>query len=68
MDLPPRFGDNGINNLVCKLKQPLYDLKQSPRARFERFTRTIKGHSFTRGQTNHTYSLGTRQIVRSSSL
>ena len=47
MDLPPRFGDNGINNLVCKLKQ-------SPRAWFERLTRTIKGHSFTQRQTNHT--------------
>ena len=68
MDLPPRFGDNGINNLVCKLKQSLYGLKQSPTAWFERLTRTIKGHSFTQRQTNHTYSLGTRQIVRSSSL
>ena len=54
MDLPLGFEDNGRNNLVCKLKQSFYGLKQSPKAWFERFTRTIKGHDFTQGQTNHT--------------
>ena len=54
MDLPLGFEDNGRNNLVCKLKQSFYGLKQSPKAWFERFTRTIKGYDFTQGQTNHT--------------
>ena len=54
MDLPLGFEDNGRNNLVCKLKQSFYGLKQSPKAWFERFTRTIKGYDFTQWQTNHT--------------
>ena len=54
MDLPLGFEDNGRNNIACKLKQSFYGLKQSLRAWFERFTRTIKGHNFIQGQTNHT--------------
>ena len=54
MDLLSGFEDNGRNNLLCKLKRSLYSLKQFPRAWFERFTRTTKGHDFTQGQTDHT--------------
>ena len=46
MDLPSGFEDNGRNNLVCKLRLSLYDLKQSPTAWFERFTKIVKGYGF----------------------
>ncbi|RVW98967.1 Retrovirus-related Pol polyprotein from transposon RE1 [Vitis vinifera] len=32
MDSPPGFENNGRNNLVCKLKESLYSLQQSPKA------------------------------------
>ncbi|KAM1982959.1 hypothetical protein ACFX16_011426 [Malus domestica] len=43
MELPPgcKLDPNQTNN-VCKLKKSLYDLKQSPRAWFGRFTKSMK--------------------------
>ncbi|CAM8995198.1 unnamed protein product [Rhodiola kirilowii] len=50
---PPGFTEK-FGNKVCKLKQSLYGLKQSPRAWFERFTNFLKSQGYTQGQSNHT--------------
>lgn len=39
MNIPPDFDRKVGPNKVCKLKEPPYKLKQSPRARFDRFVR-----------------------------
>lgn len=49
MEFPPGFEDR-FGSKVCKLRKFLYGLKQSPRAWFNKFTRSIK----TQGQTDHT--------------
>ena len=54
MDLLSGFEDNERNNLVSKLKWSLSNLKQFPRAWFEKFTKILKGHGFTQGQIDHT--------------
>ena len=41
MDAPPGFGET-FGTKVCKLKNSLYGLKQSPRAWFEKFTQFVK--------------------------
>ena len=41
MNIPPRIEGN-TGNKVCKLKKALYELKQSPRAWFGRFTKVMK--------------------------
>ncbi|KAK4277183.1 hypothetical protein QN277_015217 [Acacia crassicarpa] len=53
MKLPPGFPGKKANQ-VCKLKRSLYGLKQSPRAWFDRFTRVLKRHGYTQGQSDHT--------------
>ena len=40
MDAPPSF-DGRFGSKVCKLKKSLYELKQSPRAWFEKFTQFV---------------------------
>ena len=40
--------------MVCKLRRPLYSLKQSPRVWFERFTRLVRGHSYTQSHSDST--------------
>ena len=66
MDLPPGF-EKGNKRKTCKLKKSLYGLKQSPRAWFERFTKSIKIYGFTQGQADHTmvfkHSAGGKIIV-----
>ena len=52
MRLPPGF-EVGPHK-VCKLHRSLYGLKQSPRAWFERFGKTVKGFGFKQGQADHT--------------
>ena len=42
------------NDKVCKLLKSLYGLKQSPRAWFGRFSRSVKEHGFIQCQPNHT--------------
>ena len=54
MSLPPDFEENKKGKMVCKLKKSLYSLKQSPRAWFERFSKVIKSHGYSQGQTDHT--------------
>ena len=54
MDLPLGFDNHQKSRAVCRLKKSLYGLKQSPRAWFDHFSRVIKGHGYTQGQTDHT--------------
>ena len=42
------------NGKVCRLKKSLYELKQSPRAWSDRFTRAIQQHGYKQAQTGHT--------------
>ena len=52
--LPPNFEEDKKGKIVCKLKKSLYGLKQSPFAWFERFSKVIKSHGYSQGQTDHT--------------
>ena len=52
--LPPNFEEDKKSKIVCKLKKSLYGLKQSPFAWFERFSKVIKSHGYSQGQTDHT--------------
>ena len=42
MEIPPKYDVPCGRNKVCKLKKPLYGLKQSPRASFGIFTKTME--------------------------
>lgn len=53
MTMPPGL-DRGNVNIVCKLKQSLYGLKQLPRAWFHRFARIIQIIGYQQGQLDHT--------------
>lgn len=54
MDIPTGFEDIATRNKVCKLKKSLYELKRSPRAWFDRFSRVPKTHHYLQCQTDHT--------------
>lgn len=54
MEAPPGFDELNKDGRVCKLKKSIYGLKQSPRAWFERFTRTVKQHGYTQAHSDHT--------------
>ena len=54
MMLPPRFCKEEKETRVCKLKKSPYGLKQSLRARFDRFTKVIKNQGYQQGQSDHT--------------
>ena len=54
MDAPPSFEKYFNASKACKLKKSLYGLKQSPRAWFERFSRSIIQFGFQQSQGNHT--------------
>ena len=54
MKLPPGFDVARTDGKVCKLKKSFYGLKQSPRAWFNRFTKTIKQMGYKQAQTDHT--------------
>ena len=62
MDLPP-----GCNKLerhsqkVCKLKKSLYGLKQSPRAWFGRFTKSMIAFGYVQSNSDHTLFLKKQQ-------
>ena len=53
MDAPPGFEDK-FGSKVCKLKKSLYELKQSPRPWFEKFTSSVKRQGYSRAQADHT--------------
>ena len=41
MEQPPSFVAQGESGLVCRLRRSLYDLKQSPRVWFNRFSSVV---------------------------
>lgn len=54
MRQPPGFEEDLGNQTVCKLNKSLYGLKRSPRAWFDKFSKTIKRFGYSRGQADHT--------------
>ncbi|KAL4010603.1 hypothetical protein IC575_030105 [Cucumis melo] len=53
MSPPPGFeAQNGQH--VCKLQKSIYDLKQSPRAWFDRFTTFVNSQVYSQGHSDHT--------------
>jgi hypothetical protein len=54
MEKPPGLEISSNYNKVCKLKKSLYGLKQSPRAWFDRFTKTIVQNGYSQCQADHT--------------
>ncbi|CAL2253604.1 unnamed protein product [Prunus armeniaca] len=55
MDLPPGCNlARNKENQVCKLRKSLYGLKQSLRAWFGRFTKSMKSFGYTQSNSDHT--------------
>ncbi|RVX00220.1 Retrovirus-related Pol polyprotein from transposon RE1 [Vitis vinifera] len=54
MEIPPGFEESMAKNQVCKLQKSLYDLKQSPRAWFDRFTKAVLKVGYKQSQADHT--------------
>ncbi|XP_073109562.1 uncharacterized protein [Elaeis guineensis] len=54
MDIPPEFATAQIVGKVCQLRRSLYDLKQSPRAWFDRFRRAIIQMGYKQSNADHT--------------
>ena len=54
MNLLPRFEEKLGSNKVCKLKNSLYGLKQSPRTWFERFGKAVRNCGYCQSQADHT--------------
>ena len=46
MELPSGFEASNTGRKVCKLRKSLYGLKQSPRASFDYFARSIRKHAY----------------------
>jgi len=58
MDLPPGWSDSDIRKpKVCRLKKSLYGLKQSPRAWFGRFTKSMRAFGYRQSNWDHTLFL-----------
>ncbi|KAA0066242.1 Beta-galactosidase [Cucumis melo var. makuwa] len=53
MSHPPGF-EAQFGQQICKLQRSLYDLKQSPRAWFDRFTTFVKSQGYSQGYSDHT--------------
>ena len=53
MDIPSTFKGNMRDNKVCRLMKVLYDLKQSPRAWFERFSKVMLIIEYRQSQRDH---------------
>lgn len=43
-----------LDSVICKLKKSLYDLKQSPRAWFDKFSRVLKRCNYLQSHADHT--------------
>ena len=54
MEIPLGFERNNDFKKVCKLRKALYGLKESTRARFDRFTKVIKKNGYIQCQFDHT--------------
>ena len=58
MDLPPGYMVSEKQyQKVCKLKKSLYGLKQSPRAWFGRFTKSMRAFGYRQSNLDHTLFL-----------
>ncbi|KAM2733441.1 hypothetical protein EV2_036866 [Malus domestica] len=58
MDLPPGCSDSDRRKQkVCRLKKSLYGLKQSPRAWFGRFTKSMRAFGYIQSNWDHTLFL-----------
>ncbi|BFG40931.1 hypothetical protein CerSpe_272050 [Prunus speciosa] len=58
MDLPPGCNlARDKENQVCKLRKSLYGLKQSPRAWFGKFTKSMKNFGYIQSNADHTLFL-----------
>ena len=53
MKQPEGFAVKGNKELVCRLKNSLYGLKQSPRMWYQKFDTFIRGLGFTRSKVDH---------------
>ena len=53
MEQPPGFVAQGESNLACKLRRSLYDLKQSPRAWFRKFSNIVQNFGLKRSEADH---------------
>lgn len=51
-DVPKKY-----SRKVCKLKKSLYGLKQSPRAWFDRFSKSMREFNYNQGNSDHTLFL-----------
>ena len=54
MEIPPGLETSSNVNRVCRLKKSLYGLKQSPRAWFNRFTKTVAQYGYSQCQADLT--------------
>jgi Reverse transcriptase (RNA-dependent DNA polymerase) len=54
MELPPGFDNEQVAGKVCRLKRSLYGLKQSPRAWFDRFSKTMIKEGYLQSNADHT--------------
>lgn len=62
MELPPGCMIPEMHSRkVCRLKKSLYGLKQSPRAWFRRFTKSMKAFSYPQSNSNQTLFLKKQQ-------
>jgi hypothetical protein len=57
MDVPPGYTVNDDTAMVCKLQRALYELKQSPRAWFGRFSVVMKKYGYKPSNSDHTLFL-----------
>jgi len=57
MNVPPGYGEHTTVNTMCKLNKALYELKQSPRSWFGRYTKVTVGLGFKQSQGDHTLLL-----------
>ena len=53
MSQPQGFEKKDLEHLVCKLKKLLYELKQSPRAWYQRIDSFFTKEGFTRSEADH---------------
>ena len=54
MEIPPGYSNFEIAGKICKLKKSLYGLKQSPRAWFDRFRRSLCSMGYKQCNGDHT--------------
>ena len=54
MDIPPGYTATLEEKIACRLQRALYRLKQSPQARFGRFSATIRKYGFQQSNSDQT--------------